>query len=132
MKRLLIATAVLAMHAAPAAAADEGLFGFTDMLNTVKCFDGDAAACELDRAATARLEAAERERERYRAATAAPGREPGTIRLGDTQDYVASQWGEPERTDRMVSSYGTYEWWWYGSQAVHFANGLVDSIHTGN
>jgi hypothetical protein len=169
MKRLIIAAALLAMHAAPAVADSpyqklldrphsKGFLpmgvveackqgdaaacelyragaepdDFTDMLNAVKCLDGDAVACELDSAARVRDEAAEQERERQRAVAAGPGREPGTIRVGDTQDYVASQWGEPERTDRMVSGYGAFEWWWYGSQAVHFANGLVDSIHTGN
>jgi hypothetical protein len=65
-------------------------------------------------------------------AARARGREPKTIQLGDNSEYVRLQWGEPVKIDRMVSSSGVYEWWWYGgSNAVHFADGLVDSIHTG-
>jgi hypothetical protein len=82
----------------------------------------EAAAQEAQVAAAKVRDAAARER----------GREPKTIRLGDTSEYVELQWGKPESVDQMVSAYGTHEWWWYGaSRAVHFANGRVGSIHTG-
>jgi hypothetical protein len=65
-------------------------------------------------------------------AARARGRQPKTIQLGDDAEYVRLQWGEPAKIDRMVSGYGVYERWWYGgSNAVHFADGLVDSIDTG-
>jgi hypothetical protein len=86
----------------------------------------DAAIWARDRAAQQKL------RDEKRAAASAVGRDPGTIQLGDTQQYVRSQWGEPQRIDRTVSTYGVHEWWWYdySARAIHFENGQVDSIHT--
>ncbi len=51
------------------------------------------------------------------------------IRLDDTQEYVQSQWGKPDRIDRMVSEYGVTEWWYYGTQTPKFHNGTVEIMH---
>jgi hypothetical protein len=71
------------------------------------------------------------------------GRKPGTIRPGDTMQYVQTQWGAPYDVDRSTFSDGTVTEWWqycalpgefgYGCRSlgssVHFVDGKVDSIH---
>ncbi len=63
---------------------------------------GRAAAAAAQKAATQKQKAAAAAQN----ATAQKlGREPKTIRVGDTSEYVELQWGRPERVDRMASAY---------------------------
>jgi hypothetical protein len=135
----LLVTATL-MAPSPSLAAD----AFDALVKAVEDLDAKTRQeCNADSACAARQRERDQQAEAARAAQIATakardlsaqklGREPKTIRLGDTGKYVELQWGKPEKIDRMVSAHGTHEWWWYEglSAAVHFANGRVDSIHT--
>jgi hypothetical protein len=110
---------------------------FDELLRAVERCDSDPEACQ-ERAETriradekAKKAAAQAFEETRIAVASAAGRKIGTIRLGDTHAYVRSQWGDPNDIDRIVSIYGTHEWWWYDNNAVHFADGLVDTIQGG-
>jgi hypothetical protein len=51
----------------------------------------------------------------------------GRIELGMNTGMVLEAWGNPDRTTRSVSRYGTHETWFYPGVTVHFKDGLVES-----
>lgn len=49
------------------------------------------------------------------------------IELGMNTDMVFEAWGNPDRTTRSVSRYGTRETWFYPGVIIHFTDGRVES-----
>jgi hypothetical protein len=49
----------------------------------------------------------------------------GKIWLGMTSAMAKESWGEPEKVNRTVGTYGQHEQWIYGQTYLYFENGIL-------
>ena len=52
----------------------------------------------------------------------------GIIRTGMTKDMCRASWGNPDKINRTVTTYGTSEQWVYGSSYVYFEGNRLTAI----
>jgi len=49
-----------------------------------------------------------------------------------TRKQASLSWGEPDKINKSVGSWGVKEQWVYGNQYLYFTNGKLDSFQTSN
>lgn len=54
------------------------------------------------------------------------------IMIGMTQKQARLSWGEPDKINKSVGSWGVKEQWVYGYQYLYFSNGKLTSFQTSN
>jgi hypothetical protein len=54
------------------------------------------------------------------------------IMIGMTREQASLSWGEPDKVNKSVGSWGVKEQWVYGNQYLYFTNGRLDSFQTSN
>jgi hypothetical protein len=51
----------------------------------------------------------------------------GKIMIGMTKEQVIASWGNPNKINKSVGSWGVHEQWVYSSQYLYFENGKLTS-----
>ena len=56
--------------------------------------------------------------------------ENSKVSVGMTDEQTRFSWGEPNKINKSIGSWGVHEQWIYGDQYLYFENGLLTSLQT--